>query len=178
MRKVVIEKPGLAGDARAGLGEHKTEASRRTAQRIRAAMLLMRECRRSHRVRLLLLLGAVLLGAPTAAAGRRLLQEEDVASSDHAREYCVNADFPLEFKHAVDFNVNEGIGPFKDDSTNLECHCENHSCGCRADGEDDCDEYSQGWFLLLAYAHQTGIFLYDLPKYNKKYHLDSMVVWG
>ena len=36
--------------------------------------------------------------------------------------------------------------PLRDDSTNLECHCEGHRCGCTGEGED-CDEYSQGWFL-------------------------------
>jgi len=124
-----------------------------------------------------LLLALLLALALAAADGRRLLQDDDEATAEGKGDYCVTGDFPLEFKEPVDFNVNEGIGFFKDDSTNLECHCEDHKCGCTGTGED-CDEYSQGWFLLLAYAHQFGAFLYDFPKYNEKYHLESMVVWG
>jgi len=126
-----------------------------------------------------LLLGAVallLLVAARAdgdAGGRRLLEEVEASKPD----YCVTAEFPLQFKHPVDFNVNEGIGFLRDDSTNLECHCEDHSCGCAGEGED-CDEYSQIWFYVLAYAHQLGVFLYDFPKYSEQYHLGSMIVWG
>ena len=43
---------------------------------------------------------------------------------------------------------------------------------------EDCDEYSQIWFYVLAYAHQLGVFLYDFPKYSEQYHLGSMIVWG
>ena len=126
-----------------------------------------------------LLLGAaalLLLAAARAdgdAGGRQLLQEVEASKPD----YCVTAEFPLQFKHPVDFNVNEGIGFLRDDSTNLECHCEDHSCGCAGEGED-CDEYSQIWFYVLAYAHQLGVFLYDFPKYSEQYHLGSMIVWG
>jgi len=120
------------------------------------------------------LLAALLLAALAVPAGARraLLDDEEEGG-----EFCVEGDFPLEFRHPVDFNVNEGIGLIRDDSTNLECHCEAHHCGCTGEGED-CDEYSQMWFLLLAYAHQFGAFLYDLPEYNEKYHLVSMLIWG
>lgn len=109
-----------------------------------------------------------------ACARRWLLQDDEEAEGG---DYCVEGDFPLEFHHPVDFNVNEGIGIIRDDSTNLECHCEGHHCGCTGEGED-CDDYSQLWFLLIAYAHQFGAFLYDLPEYNEKYHLMSMLIWG
>ena len=127
---------------------------------------------------LVLFIALVLLAAPSAAegSGRRLLQDEEGGDAEGG-DACVKADFPLEFKHAVDFNVNEGIGFLKDDSTNLQCHCEDHHCDCTGEGED-CDEYSQLWFYGLAYAHQMGVFLYDFPKYNKEYHLESMVVWA
>ena len=59
----------------------------------------------------------VLLLSQEVAARRRILQDGDA---------CVTADFPLAFRHPVTFNVNEGLGVFKDDSTNLECHCEDH----------------------------------------------------
>ena len=131
-------------------------------------------CRLALPAAVLLLLVAAVSGG---AAARRLLQDEEAEGEAGGDEFCVTGEFPLEFKHTVDFNVNEGIGPLRDDSTNLECHCEGHRCGCTGEGED-CDEYSQGWFLLLAYAHQLGAFAYDLPKYNAQYHLESMMVWG
>ena len=131
-------------------------------------------CRLALPAAVLLLLVAAVSGG---AAARRLLQDEEAEGEAGGDEFCVTGEFPLAFKHTVDFNVNEGIGPLRDDSTNLECHCEGHRCGCTGEGED-CDEYSQGWFLLLAYAHQLGAFAYDLPKYNAQYHLESMLVWG
>jgi hypothetical protein len=93
--------------------------------------------------RVLLLSCGLLLLAAQAAAGRarRLLQDEE-EGEEAAGEVCVSGDFPLEFKRPVTFNVNEGIGFFKDDSTNLECHCESQHCDCTGEG-DDCDEYSQ-----------------------------------
>jgi len=131
------------------------------------------------RTRMLLTIALLSLAGSTAADGapRRLLQDHEEAEGAAPADYCVTGEFPLEFRNAVDFNVNEGIGILKDDSTDLQCHCEDHKCGCTGEGEN-CDEYSQAWFLLLAYAHQFGAFLYDFPKYNEKYHLESMVVWG
>jgi hypothetical protein len=72
---------------------------------------------RRHGMRVVLSAVVVLFLSQEVAARRRLLQDGDA---------CVTADFPLAFRHPVTFNVNEGLGVFKDDSTNLECHCEDH----------------------------------------------------
>mmetsp|Transcript_43171 Transcript_43171/g.101928 ORF Transcript_43171/g.101928 Transcript_43171/m.101928 type:complete len:388 (-) Transcript_43171:109-1272(-) len=90
---------------------------------------------------------------------------------------CVVGEFPIQFREETDFNINEGFGVFRDEGTNLECHCVEKECQCFGEDEEDCDEYSQLWFFGLAYAHQFGSFFYDLPKYEEQYHLQSMMFW-
>jgi hypothetical protein len=89
---------------------------------------------------------------------------------------CITAEFPLKFRSAVDFNVNEGFGPINDQDTDLKCHCEEYTCSCEGEGVN-CDEYSQMWFYAMAYAHQFGAFFYALPEYENEYHLQAMGFW-
>lgn len=93
------------------------------------------------------------------------------------KQACVVGEFPIQFREETDFNINEGFGVFRDEGTNLECHCVEKECQCFGEDEEDCDEYSQLWFFGLAYAHQFGSFFYDLPKYEEQYHLQSMMFW-
>mmetsp|Transcript_5522 Transcript_5522/g.8793 ORF Transcript_5522/g.8793 Transcript_5522/m.8793 type:complete len:387 (+) Transcript_5522:85-1245(+) len=113
-----------------------------------------------------------------ASRGRNFnAKKGQVLEGEEGGDACVTAEFPLTFRHHVDFNINEGLGVFKDEDTNLQCSCEEKECKCTGEGED-CDEYSQMWFYMIAYAHQFGAFFYDLPEYEEKYHLQSMAFWG
>ncbi|EKX51019.1 hypothetical protein GUITHDRAFT_103606 [Guillardia theta CCMP2712] len=141
-----------------------------------------------------LALTLLLVLSPATVASRVLLQEGEEATgeaapaaegeatateseeSQGAGDVCLTADFPLEFRSPVQFNVKDGFGPFKDGSLDLQCDCAGYTCKCSGT-EENCDAYSVLWFYGLAYSHQFGSFFYDMPEYERKYHLESMIFW-
>ena len=56
-----------------------------------------------------------------------MLDDSEGGSAAGGESSCLSVDFPMPFKEAVDFNMNEGVGPIKDESADLQALHTAHS---------------------------------------------------
>ncbi len=49
-----------------------------------------------------------------------MLDGSEGGAAEGGESSCLSVDFPMPFKEAVDFNMNEGVGPIKDESADLQ----------------------------------------------------------